>query len=124
MNRPLQCTLMTMVRSTLLTMALAGMGFTQINARRINQQDRIAQGIRSGQLTAGETARLENQESRINHEVRRDRAANGGRLTPCERAQVNRQLNRESARIYRAKHNGAGKTGSPCRSRSRYGHSQ
>jgi hypothetical protein len=44
-----------------MTMALAGMGFAQINARRINQQDRIAQGIGSGQLTAGETARLGHQ---------------------------------------------------------------
>ena len=97
MNRVMTCTVM--------AMALAGMGFAQINARRINQQDRIAQGIRSGQLTAGETARLEHQESGINREVRRDRAANGGSLTLGERAQVNRQLNRESARIYRAKHN-------------------
>ena len=94
-----------LVRCTLMTMALAGMGFAQINARRINQQDRIAQGIRSGQLSAGETAKLEHQESRINREVRRDRAANGGSLTAGERAQVNRQLNRESVRIYRAKHN-------------------
>jgi hypothetical protein len=97
MNRP--------VRSTLMTMALASVGFAQINARRINRQDRIAQGIRSGQLTARETARLEHQESRINREVRRDREANCGRLTSGERAQVNRQLNRESARIYRAKDN-------------------
>lgn len=49
------------MRYTVMTMALAGMGFAQINARRINQQDRIAQGIRSGQLTAGETSRLEHQ---------------------------------------------------------------
>jgi len=85
--------------------ALAGMSFAQVNARRENQQDRIAQGVRSGSLTPRETARLENQEARINHEVHRDRAANGGHLTPGERAHVNRQLNRESARIYRAKHN-------------------
>ncbi len=94
-----------LVRGTLMTIALAGMGFAQLNARRIHQQDRIAQGIRSGQLRAGQTARLEHQESRINREVRGDRAANGGRLNPGERAQVNRQLNRESARIHRAKHN-------------------
>ena len=32
-----------------------------IAERKENQQDRIAQGIKSGQLTAGETAKLENQ---------------------------------------------------------------
>jgi len=79
-------------------------GNTEVGARRENQQDRIAQGIRSGRLNAGQTARLENHEAGINHEVRTDRAANGGELTPGEHAQVNRQLNRQSGRIYRAKH--------------------
>jgi len=79
-------------------------GNTEVGARRENQQNRIAQGIRSGRLNAGQTARLENHEAAINHEVRTDRAANGGKLTPGEHAQVNRQLNRQSGRIYRAKH--------------------
>ena len=30
-----------------------------INQRKVDQQDRIAQGVKSGQLTAGETSRLE-----------------------------------------------------------------
>jgi hypothetical protein len=80
-------------------------GNNEVDARRENQQDRIARGIRSGQLTAGQTAKLEHQESNINHEIHNDRAANGGKLTPREHAQVNRQLNRESARIYNKKHN-------------------
>jgi len=78
-----------------------------INQRRVNQQDRIAQGVKSGQLTAGETSRLENREAAINHEVRADRNANGGKLTPAERAQVNHQLNQTSRAIYRDKHNAA-----------------
>src|ERR1700685_2206866 len=53
----------------------------EIGQREENQQDRIAQGVKSGQLTAGETARLENNQARINNEVRSDRAANGGKLT-------------------------------------------
>jgi hypothetical protein len=76
-----------------------------INQHRENQQDRIAQGVKSGQLTAGETANLETKESAINKEVRADRAANGGKLTQAERAQVNRQLDRTSRQIYRDKHN-------------------
>lgn len=78
-----------------------------INQRRENQQDRIAQLINSGQLTAGEAAKLETKEPAINGEVRADRQANGGKLTPAERAQVNRQLNRTSNQIYRDKHNSA-----------------
>ena len=78
-----------------------------IPQRQENQQDRIAQGVKCGQLTAGETANLETKEAAINHEVRADRNANGGKLTPAERAQVNRQLNRTSKQIYRDKHNAA-----------------
>ncbi len=78
-----------------------------INQREENQQDRIAQGIKSGQLTAGETANLETKEAAINNEVRADRHLNGGKLTQAERVQVNHQLNRTSRQIYRDKHNGA-----------------
>lgn len=76
-----------------------------INQRLENQQDRIGQGVESGQLTARETANLERREAAINNEVRADRRADGGRLTQAERAQVNRQLNHSSRQIYRDKHN-------------------
>ena len=79
----------------------------KIAARKENQQDRIAQGVKSGQLTAGETARLETKEARVNKEIRSDRAANGGRLTGAEKAQVNRQQNKMSRAIYKDKHNTA-----------------
>ena len=82
-------------------------GNNEVDGRRENQQDRIAQGVKSGQLTAGETAKLEGQESKINREVHNDRKANGGNLTNKQKAQINRQQNRESARIYNKKHNAA-----------------
>jgi len=89
-----------------LAVALTGICFSQeIKDRRENQQDRIANGVASGQLTAGETAKLEKQETKINREIARDRAANGGNLTNTQKAQINKQLNRESARIYMKKHN-------------------
>jgi len=75
--------------------------------RAENQQDRIANGIKSGQLTDKEAAHLENNEAKINNEVRNDRAANGGKMTSQEKAQVNRQQNRQSQQIFNAKHNGA-----------------
>jgi hypothetical protein len=79
---------------------------TEVGQRQRNQQERIAQGVKSGQLTAGETAHLEGRESAINKEVRNDRAANGGHLTPAEHREVNRQQNHTSNAIYRKKHNG------------------
>jgi hypothetical protein len=79
---------------------------SEVGQRQRNQQERIAQGIKSGQMTAGEAARTEGHSAAINREIHNDRAANGGKLTASERAQVNRQQNRNSARIYRTKHNG------------------
>jgi hypothetical protein len=78
---------------------------SEVGKRAENQQDRIAQGVKSGQLSPGETANLEHREAAINKEVHNDRAANGGRLTPAERRQVNRQQDRTSRAIYRKKHN-------------------
>jgi hypothetical protein len=76
-----------------------------INQRRENQKDRIAQGVRSGQLTAHETASLENKEARLNHQIRNDREDHNGHLTGRQHAQVNREQNRLSRDIYRDKHN-------------------
>ncbi|HTZ98998.1 MAG TPA: hypothetical protein VMB02_01625 [Candidatus Aquilonibacter sp.] len=81
-------------------------GNGEIGQRRENQQDRIAQGVRSGQLTAGETSRLENQQQGINREARADRQANGGHLTGADRRAINQSQNRASRNIYGKKHNG------------------
>jgi hypothetical protein len=81
-------------------------GNNEVGQRRENQQDRIAQGVKSGQLTAGETAKLENQQKNINQQVKADRSANGGKLTPGEKQQVNKEQNAASKNIYNKKHNG------------------
>ena len=80
-------------------------GNNPVGQRRENQQDRIAQGVKSGQLTAGETAKLENQQRGINQQVKADRSANGGKLTNGEKKQVNREQNAASKNIYDKKHN-------------------
>ena len=76
-----------------------------VNQRRENQQDRVANGIQSGQLTAGETENLEGREANLNREIRDDRQADGGKLTSAEKQQVNRQQNNLSNKIYQDKHN-------------------
>ena len=76
-----------------------------INQRKENQQDRIAQGVKSGRLTPGETAHLEHQEAGINKEEHGMRAQDNGHLTAQDRSTLNKQQNVESKRIYKDKHN-------------------
>jgi gas vesicle protein len=78
----------------------------KIKQRKENQQKRIANGVKNGELNAKETARIEHNEAKINKEVRRDRKENGGNLTNKEKAKVNRQQNRVSKEIYKEKHDG------------------
>jgi phage/plasmid-associated DNA primase len=79
---------------------------TVAGQRAENQQDRIANGVRSGQLTPGEASRLENQQSRMRNEARNMRQENGGTLSQQDRERLHHQQRVESHRIYRAKHNG------------------
>jgi len=76
-----------------------------VGTRQQNQQNRIAQGVQSGSLTAGQAAQLENKEAQLNQEVKADRQANGGKLTQAERQQVRGQQNQLSRQINKDKHN-------------------
>ncbi len=76
-----------------------------VNQRKTDQQGRIAQGDRSGQLTRGESNRLEGQEHAINREEHSMRAQDNGHLTKSDRSTLHKQQNQESRRIYRDKHN-------------------
>jgi len=99
------------MKNFLMSIALTGLVASSVFAgpqtAYKNQQQRIGQGVKSGQLTPRETAGLENKERAINGEVRADRNANGGRLTGSERAQVNGQHQNLSKQIYTHKHNAA-----------------
>jgi hypothetical protein len=77
----------------------------EVNTRQGNQQQRISQGVKSGQLTPGETRNLENRDSSINRQANADRAANGGHLTSQEHAQINQRQNNVSKSISNDKHN-------------------
>lgn len=74
----------------------------RINQRQRNQQQRIRQGVRSGELTRNEARRLERQEREIRQDERAVKA--DGVVTPAERREINRSLNRTNRRIYRNKH--------------------
>jgi hypothetical protein len=74
-----------------------------VDWREANQERRIYQGVRSGQLTPQEFNRLEAEQARIRAAEARMRA--DGRLDPRERARLNAMLDRSSQHIYRAEHN-------------------
>ena len=79
---------------------------SEVGQRQRLQQERIGQGIKSGQMTAGEASHMEGREAAVNHEIAKDRSANGGHLTQNEKAQINHQQNHNSNAIYNKKHNG------------------
>jgi hypothetical protein len=74
-----------------------------IHAREVRQQDRIASGVRSGELTAKEAAALEQREAKLQRELHRDRADGRG-LTAAERAKIERRQAQLSRQIYHQKH--------------------
>jgi hypothetical protein len=89
-----------------LVIALPLSAFSQeVRNREANQQERIGQGMQSGQITAHGASNLENREASINQQRRADLAANGGHLTPGEQHQLNHRENNVSKQIYRDKHN-------------------
>ena len=97
---------------TLLSTALTAAGFAQVTGktiqeRKTDQQQRIAQGVRSGQLTPHETAHLERRDASDNREERAMRRADAGHLTRQDKAALTRRQNHISRSIYRDKHNGA-----------------
>ncbi len=75
----------------------------KVTKRQAHQQQRIKQGVKSGELTKGETARLEAQQGKI--AVDKAKAKSDGVVTPGERAKLKREQNRANKNIYRKKHN-------------------
>jgi hypothetical protein len=99
-----------------LTLALCAAAHAQeqgaaVEAQRdANQQQRIEQGLQSGQLSTKEAGSLERQEQHIDRREAHD-LKSGGALTPQEKARITREQNHVGNQIYRDKHNGV--TGNP-----------
>ena len=78
----------------------------QVNRRETNQQNRIANGIKNGQLKPGQAARLERGEQRLQNNEKKDMAKDNGHLTKQDQKQLNHEANNMSKRIYKDKHDG------------------
>ena len=87
-----------------LVMVVGNAEAAERGVRQREQQVRIHQGVRSGELTRHEAVKLEAQHQQIRREIKKARA--DGRITPAERAKIDRKQDRLSKRIYRQKHDG------------------
>ena len=74
----------------------------RVDQRKANQQQRIAAGAASGQLTAKETTRLEKEQAHVNSAEAKAKA--DGTVTKKERAHLHRLQNRTSKDIHHQKH--------------------
>jgi Tfp pilus assembly protein FimT len=74
----------------------------RIDQRQKNQQQRIDQGVKSGELNKKEAARLQKGQDRI--QKMENKAAADGKVTAKERAKIEKAQDRESKRIFREKH--------------------
>lgn len=81
-------------------------GYTQ---RDINQEQRIEQGLQSGELSTREAARLQREQGRIDQ--MQSRALRDGSLSAAERARIDAAQNKASRDIAREKHDA--QTGNP-----------
>ena len=86
---------------------VAGMAYGQaetpgIDQRQANQEQRIDQGIASGELTQREAGRLEQQQQHI--DKMENKAKSDGVVTKKERARIHAAQDKASKKIYRQKH--------------------
>jgi hypothetical protein len=79
------------------------MNTPNIDQRQENQQNRIANGIKSGELTAKEAQNLEKREAKIESDKQAAKA--DGTVTAAERSKLRHEQDKASRAIYRKKHN-------------------
>ena len=93
--------------AAVITLVFAGSAFAQtatpnIDKRQANQEKRIEQGVKSGELTTKEANRLEKREAKLQSD--KEKAKADGVVTKQERAKLQHEANRDSKAIYRQKH--------------------
>ena len=83
---------------------VVGVGFADnIKKREKRQQQRINEGVKSGELTKKEALKLEAQEAKLHREIKKDRKDGGG-LTKKERAKIHAKQDKLSRQVAKQKH--------------------
>jgi hypothetical protein len=83
--------------------AFAGDRDPNVNKRQHHQHERIAQGVKSGELTHSEVKDLRADQRELRQKERAYKA--DGQLTKAERVDLQKDLNANSKEIYADKHN-------------------
>lgn len=86
-----------------ITFAADGTETPRVNAREHRQHERIAQGVKSGELTKGEATSLRDEQKSIRTEKRAYKA--DGVVTKAERKDLRQDQNQASRHIAADKHN-------------------
>ena len=102
-------TLVALATSVLSTAAWAQTTAEQDQQRDVNQQERIEQGLKSGELSTKEAGSLERDEQHVDRMEAKD--LKNGSISPAEQAKLNAAQNKTSNAIYNDKHNAT--TGNP-----------
>lgn len=94
-----------LITATVLFMVI---GISNSNAQTIsqksqNERSRIAQGVKSGELTRSETKNLVNDQKEIRQDIKT--AKSDGVVTKGERKDIRQDQRQASRKIYRKKHN-------------------
>jgi len=92
-----------------LATAASAQNTADVVQRDVNQQNRIEQGLKSGELTTKEAGKLEREESHI--DKMESNALKDGKMTNAEKSRIERAENQASKDIYREKHDA--QTGDP-----------
>lgn len=91
------------VFAVLVSMTICFPAFADRADRRQNRQNaRIKEGVRDGELTRKEAARLRAGQAHVNRLERR--AEKDGKLTPEEKLRLEKAQDRQSRRILKEKH--------------------
>jgi len=93
----------------LLTVAAINANAQAVRKHARNERARINQGVRSGEVTRVEKARLSKEQREIRKDIR-DAKTDDGRISRRERKQIRKDQRKHSRHIYRAKHNNRKRT--------------
>lgn len=102
MNKLLLSIMAVVISATLATSAMAGTRDPRVNHRQHNQHERIAQGVKSGELTRGEAKDLRGDQKEIRQEEQQFKS--DGKMTKDERQELHQDQNAASKEIYQEKH--------------------
>jgi len=97
------------IAAGLLSTAATAQAVQQDQQRDVNQQQRIEQGLKSGELSSREAGQLEREQAHVDKMEARD--LRNGSISPAEQARLNAAQNKASGDIAADKHNGV--TGNP-----------